>query len=260
MDGEAVLVALRAESKRLYEKVAGLPEGEWDRPSPCAPWTVREVFAHLTTAVGRVDSMLAESESESESESEPGPGPEGEPEAEPEASEMLVTAAGYYAPNERFSSMSNGARVDAAQESAVAYADGRSLAEHFDSVWRSVAATCAKEPPERRIRTRHGDPMLLSEFLVTRVVEVCVHGFDVAAGLGHEPWPTEEAAEVVARLLLGGRPYETGHDAGGGYAGPAAGFGWDRTAFLRKATGRLPMTTAERMAAEGHGLHWLTLG
>ncbi|WP_434592273.1 maleylpyruvate isomerase N-terminal domain-containing protein [Streptomyces sp. A5-4] len=254
MDGEAALVALRAESQRLFEKVDGLPEGEWDRPSPCAPWTVREVFAHLTTAVGRVDSMLADPAAEPEADAGGG--------AEPEAgaSEMLVTAAGYYARNERFSSTANGARVDAAQESAAGYADGRSLAEDFDAVWRSAAASCAKEPPERRIRTRHGDPMLLSDFLVTRVVEVCVHGFDVAAGLGHQPWPTAEAAEVVARLLLGGRPYEPGHAAGGGYAGSAAGVGWDRTTFLRKATGRLPMTAAERMAAEGHGLHWLTLG
>ncbi|MEN8649886.1 maleylpyruvate isomerase N-terminal domain-containing protein [Streptomyces sp. 21So2-11] len=248
MDGEAVLVALRAESQRLYEKVDGLPEGEWDRPSPCAPWTVREVFAHLTTAVGRVDSMLVEAE------------PKLEPEVEASAPELLVTAAGYYAPDERFSPAANGTGVDSAQEAAVSYADGRSLAEHFDSVWRSVAATCAKETPERRIRTRHGDLMLLGEFLVTRVVEVCVHGFDVAAGLGHEPWPTEEAAEVVARLLLGGRPYEAGRGVGGGYTGPTAGVGWDRTTFLRKATGRLPMTMAERMVAEGQGLHWLTLG
>ncbi|HET6861321.1 MAG TPA: maleylpyruvate isomerase N-terminal domain-containing protein [Streptomyces sp.] len=240
MDGEAVLIALKAESQRLYEKVDGLPEGEWGRPSPCAPWTVREVFAHLTTAVGRVESMLAA----------PEPGP----------SEVLVTAAGYYAPDERFSPTANGTRVDSAQEFAVSHADGRSLAEHFDSVWRSVAATCAKEAPERRVRTRHGDPMLLGDFLVTRVVEVCVHGFDVAAGLGHEPWPTDEASEVVSRLLLGGRRYDEGRGIGGGYGGPASGTGWDRTTFLRKATGRLPMTAAERMAAERHGLHWLTLG
>ncbi|MBT2509753.1 maleylpyruvate isomerase N-terminal domain-containing protein [Streptomyces sp. ISL-98] len=231
MDGETVLAALRAESQRLYEKVCAIPEGEWDRPSPCDPWTVREVFAHLTNAVDRVGSMLAE--------------------PEPEPSGALVTAAGYYAPDERFSTDANEVRIETAQDSAGWYADGRALAEHFDSVWRSVTTACAKEPPERRVRTRHGDPMLLSDFLVTRVVEVCVHGFDVAVGLGHEPWPTDEAADVVARLLLGGRPYDA--------SVPVPGGGWDRTTFLRKATGRLPMTAAER-AAERLGLRRLTLG
>ncbi|MFF3339225.1 maleylpyruvate isomerase N-terminal domain-containing protein [Streptomyces flavidovirens] len=232
MDGETVLAVFRAESQRLYEKVCGIPEGEWDRPSPCDPWTVREVFAHLTTTVGRVGDMLAESE--------------------PEPSQVLVTAAGYYAPDERFSPAVNDVRVGAAQESAAVYDDGRALAEHFDAVWRAVAAACAKEPPERQVRTRHGDPMLLSDFLVTRVVEVCVHGFDVAEGLGHRPWATGEAADVVARLLLDGRPYDK--------PVVVAGAGWDRTTFLRKATGRLPMSATERTAAERHGLRPLTLG
>ncbi|GAA2946328.1 hypothetical protein GCM10010446_34510 [Streptomyces enissocaesilis] len=232
MDGETVLAALGAESQRLYERVCGIPEREWDRPSPCGPWTVREVVAHLTTAVGRTGDMLAE--------------------PEPEPSGVLVTAAGYYAPDERFSPRSNDLRVQTAQECAAAYADGRALAEHFDAVWRSVTTACAKEPPERQVRTRHGDPMLLSDFLVTRVVEVCVHGFDVAAGLGHQPWPTGEAADVVARLLLDGRPYDR--------PVTVSGAGWGRTKFLRKATGRLPMSATERTAAERQGLRRLTLG
>ncbi|MGW7050159.1 maleylpyruvate isomerase N-terminal domain-containing protein [Streptomyces sp. NPDC054887] len=232
MDGETVLAAFEAESQRLYERVCGIPEAEWDRPSQCRPWTVREVFAHLTIAVGRVGGMLAE--------------------PEPQPSGVLVTAAGYYAPDERFSPRANDARVGAAQDGAAGYDDGRALAEGFDAVWRAVAASCAKEPPERLVRTRHGDPMLLSDFLVTRVVEVCVHGFDVAMGLGCRPWPTGEAADVVARLLLDGEPYDR--------PVTVAGAGWDRTTFLLRATGRQPMTEAERAAAERHGLRALTLG
>ncbi|WP_345044590.1 maleylpyruvate isomerase N-terminal domain-containing protein [Streptomyces sannanensis] len=228
---EPVVTALRAESQRLYDKVSILPEAEWDRPSPCRPWTVRELMAHMTAGVGRVAAMLAE--------------PEG-------AADRLVSAAGYYAPDARFSVRANALRTESAQEGAASHPDGWALAEHFDSVWRAVVAGCDGLPPGRLVRTRHGDPMALGDFLVTRVVEVCVHGFDLAEGLGDEPWPTDEAADVVARLLLDGRPYAVGASV--------PGMDWDRTTFLRKATGRLPMSAAERAAVQRHGVVRLTLG
>jgi len=35
------------------------------------------------------------------------------------------------------------------------------------------------------VLTRHGDVMLLTEFMRTRVLELAVHGLDLAAGVGH---------------------------------------------------------------------------
>ncbi|NBM17536.1 maleylpyruvate isomerase N-terminal domain-containing protein [Streptomyces sp. GC420] len=231
MDGERVLRALRAESERLFGMVSGIPEPEWDRPSPCPPWTVRDVLAHVTTVVGRVGSMLAE----------PEPPRSG-----------LVTAVGYYAPDHRFSPGANSARVESAREASAAHRSGQDLAELFDSTWRLAVDRCEREPEGRVVRTRHGDPMLLSQFLVTRVFEVCVHGFDIAEGLGHGPWATEEAQEVVTGLLLDGVG-SSGHV-------PPPGMECDRTTFLRKATGRLPMSAAERLVAERGGLRRLALG
>ncbi len=100
------------------------------------------------------------------------------------------------------------------------------------------------------VRTRHGDRMLLTEFLCTRVLELAVHGLDLAAGLGRQPWMTAEAARAVEDLVLP--------------AGTAAQLqgesGWDQATLIAKATGRLPLTAAETRLTEHHGIHWLSLG
>ncbi|SHN75525.1 maleylpyruvate isomerase family mycothiol-dependent enzyme [Cryptosporangium aurantiacum] len=41
--------AVRAERRRLCDYLDGLDTADWDVPSLCAAWTVREVVAHLTT-------------------------------------------------------------------------------------------------------------------------------------------------------------------------------------------------------------------
>ena len=91
--------------------------------------------------------------------------------------------------------------------------------------------------------------MLLSEFLVTRVVEVAVHGLDLADALGREPWLTPQAADVLQELLLG-------PDG----AAALERLGWDRLPFLRKATGRDPLTAEETAQADRAGVRWITLG
>ncbi|WP_370462371.1 hypothetical protein [Nocardiopsis sp. FR6] len=60
------------------------------------------------------------------------------------------------------------------------------------------------EPVDRVVVTRHGDRMLLTDFLVTRVLEAVVHGLDLADALGREPWTRREALAVVLASLFGG--------------------------------------------------------
>ena len=62
-------------------------------------------------------------------------------------------------------------------------------------------------------------------------MELAVHGLDLAAGLHREPWTTPSAATLVECLLLG----DGSSDAG-------AAMGWDRLRFIRKATGREPLS------------------
>jgi hypothetical protein len=60
------------------------------------------------------------------------------------------------------------------------------LANDFAATWQRVDQLCRAEPEDRVVRAGHGDAMLLSQFLVTRVVEVAVHGLDLAEALEHE--------------------------------------------------------------------------
>jgi hypothetical protein len=93
------------------------------------------------------------------------------------------------------------------------------------------------------------DAMLLSEFLLTRLVEVAVHGLDLADALGREPWLTWAAGELIVGLLVG--PDQ---------AGMVRELGWDTAKFVRKATGREPLEGQEAIHVERLGLQWLTLG
>lgn len=54
-------------------------------------------------------------------------------------------------------------------------------------------------PVDRLVRTRHGDAMLLRDFMVTRVVELAVHRPDLADALDGPPWTHDSAVEVVTR-------------------------------------------------------------
>jgi hypothetical protein len=197
---------------------------------------VGELFWHVINGAGRVCGMLAE--------------PEPEPEPEP-AGGGLVTGAGYYQADRRFSAATNADRIATAQRGAAGLSpDG--LRAAFDRAWRSALADAGAMPPGRRVRTRHGDVMLLTEFMRTRVLELAVHGLDLAAGLGRDPWLTEPAAGLVAELILPGPANAAGT--------LRQRLGWDRAALLAKATGRSPLTAAEGQAVQDAGLRWLALG
>ena len=109
--------------------------------------------------------------------------------------------------------------------------------------------------------------MLLTDFLVTRVAELGLHGLDLADALEVEPWFTLPAVEVVSELLLGAddsaaadRTDAAADDVAAKLRRAHDELGWSAMDLIRKATGRAPLTTDEKAAVDDLGLVWLTLG
>ncbi|MFF4660705.1 maleylpyruvate isomerase N-terminal domain-containing protein [Streptomyces sp. NPDC001381] len=196
-------------------------------PTRCTPWTVSELLAHVRVVIAWLPGMLAA----------------------PAPTRAEVSAVEYYRPDSRFAPNTNAARIAMAQDHAAEQLSGAALAKDFNVTWQQVDRLCQAEPEGRVVRTRYGDPMFLSEFLVTRVVEVAVHGLDLADALGREPWLTSKAADVVQDLLLGGPD-----------GAALEKLGWGQLRFLHKATGREPITSEEALDVDRLDIRWLTLG
>ncbi|MEV7238558.1 maleylpyruvate isomerase N-terminal domain-containing protein [Streptomyces sp. NPDC051020] len=227
MNQGRVLEAFHLEAGELSRAVVGLSEAEWELPTRCEPWSVRGLLGHVRVVIAWLPGMLDA----------------------PPPDKAEVSAVEYYRPDDRFAPQTNTARIVLAQDHAAGQASGAALAEDFAATWQRVDRLCRAEPEDRVVRTRHGDAMLLSQFLVTRVVEVAVHGLDLAEALGREPWLTPQAADAVLELLLG--PDQTT---------ASLELGWDQPKFLRKVTGREPLDAAETVQVERLGIRWLTLG
>ncbi|MEE6261513.1 maleylpyruvate isomerase N-terminal domain-containing protein [Plantactinospora sonchi] len=219
----------RLEAERLSEVLGGLSEADFSRPTACLPWSVRDLVAHVRTGAGRIVGMLAE------------PAP---PRAE-------VDAATYFGPT-KFAPETDAARIDSARREGTEFTTGRELATDLDRAWREAYDVTARVPGERVVRTRHGDPMTVDDFLATRVVEVGVHGLDLAAALDREPWLTAPAARLIAGLLTAA--------AGTAGDGLTDELGWDRLTLIAKATGRWPLTGVEQRVVDRRGVRWPAFG
>jgi uncharacterized protein (TIGR03083 family) len=218
--------AFRDEASALTGVLAGLPPPAWTRPTRCAPWLVRDVVGHVIVVLARVPDMIAS----------------------PAPDRADTTAVGYYRADHRFSDTANAERVQTAQRRAGG-PEGASLVRDLVESAQQVIAACEREPVDRVVRTRHGDAMLLSEFLTTRVVELAVHGLDVADALGRKPWLTAASAELLQRLMFGER-WRTAVNA----------LKWDPVTLLRRTTGRASVTTSQAAALERQEPRLLTLG
>ncbi|MEU1799393.1 maleylpyruvate isomerase family mycothiol-dependent enzyme [Streptomyces californicus] len=225
MGHDQALEAFQLECGALGDAVAGLSDAEWNLPTRCTPWTVHDLLGHVCVVIDWLPAML---------------------DAPPEAE---ISAVAYYRPDDRFSPQTDAKRIALAQDRAARPADGGAFAEDFAATWRRAYRLCRGQPGGRTVRTRHGDAMLLSEFVLIRVVEVAVHGLDLADALRREAWLTPAAGDAVAELLLGAE-----------HAPAADKLEWSRSRFLRKATGRELLNEAEAAQAERLGIRRLALG
>jgi uncharacterized protein (TIGR03083 family) len=207
----SVVDVLAAESARAAEVVLALDEGEFALPTRCPPWDVKALLGHLYRDVDRILEYRD--------------APAGVPDA---------TGASYF---RGYDPVADAPAISArARQVADGYASGADLARAFDWRWREAVAAAREMEPERPIAT-FGPTLRLDEYVRTRVLEMGVHGLDLAQALGRDPWITAGASQVVRAILtelLAGEP-------------PPA-MGWDDVTFIDAGTGRRALTDEERAA------------
>jgi uncharacterized protein (TIGR03083 family) len=210
MDFGALLETLDGEARRSIDVVRQLPDETFALPTRCPPWDVRVLIGHMVRDLDRVLTYIAD------------PAPEA----------AITDAVTYF---QSYDPRAEGPRITAGSvEVAERYGTPAELVEGFDSTLRRCLEEAAREDPARALGTRLTS-IRLDEFMKTRILEMGVHGMDLAAALGRRPWLTPAAASVVLSMLIG----LLGED-------PTSALGWSDLTFIETATGRRPLTDAER--------------
>ncbi|MEU4113566.1 sterol carrier family protein [Kitasatospora sp. NPDC028055] len=177
---QKVRAALAAQSEALRAVVHGLGADQLDRPTRLGTWRVRELLAHLSLALGRMPAALD------------APAPDG----------PVLSLAGYAEVSRTLA----GAVDSAVTEHAATGFAGppAEVVAAFDQSLDAVRAVldrpagAAPEPTAVVVGRR----MLLTDYLVTRLVEAVVHADDLAEALRLEAFPHDrQALAAVTRML-----------------------------------------------------------
>ena len=214
MSTSQVVTALAAEGAALCAALAGLTAADLDRASPCPPWTAGELTCHVIVGARRIGPAMREPD-------------------DPAAA--LIATIGYYRPDKRFSAAIDADRIDTARKLARRLGGPDAIRAELTRACVAAVALLTPAPADRAVRTRHGDRMLLTDFARTRVVELALHGLDLAIALDRPPWLTSEAAIVLEELLL----------PAGNAALLCAELGIDRAGLIALLTGRAVPAPAE---------------
>lgn len=168
---------LEAEWAVVRPWIDTIPEAAMDRPSVLEGWTVRDLIAHVSTGIAVISA------------------------AEPsEAPAPTVGHADYVG--------SYPAVADRIAEGARRLAAERrdDLGALLDSAWAGVmAAADGWGTDERRLVEVKRGTVRVSELLQTRILEVLVHGDDLARSVPEIPPPAHDrgALREMVKLLLG---------------------------------------------------------
>ncbi|HTX81409.1 MAG TPA: maleylpyruvate isomerase N-terminal domain-containing protein [Streptosporangiaceae bacterium] len=224
-----VSAAFDAEAAALLTVVSGLTDADLAEPSPCAPWTVGELACHVLIGANRIGPAMAEPE---------------------RADDTLITTAEYYRRDQRFSAATNADRIETARALARQLSGPGAIAAELGRRCRESAELLAAAPPGRTVITRHGDRMLLIDFARTRVVELALHGLDLAQGLSRQPWLTSEATDVLEELLL----------PAGSSSKLCRALACNRAGLIARLTGRASLSRAEQQVLRDADIAVLIFG
>lgn len=153
----------------------------WDQPSALAEMTIGALAGHLARSVLLPEIYLAE------------------PEPAPDA--RLLTADQYFDESHITPDLGDDLNVGIRSRAAQDAADGvDALIERLDAAREWSRSTLPALAADRRIAVRGQIPMLLDEYLVTRLLELAVHIDDLCVSVGRA---TPDFDPVTAMCALG---------------------------------------------------------
>lgn len=201
--------ALREECAEVSSALAEIEEKEFDGPTRCPAWNVKELLAHMHRDLDNVAVYLAE------------PGP-------PEATHDSVSYWNYDA-----AKLGPGI-ADRAKTFAATFATAGDLTAAWNERWPQIC-DLAEATDAMRLVTTWGPALSLEEYLRTRVLEIVVHHLDLEDAFGRSCWGTDEAVGIVDEILVDLLGKEPPHE-----------LEWDAIEFIERATGRKELTEQER--------------
>ncbi|MEU8437654.1 maleylpyruvate isomerase N-terminal domain-containing protein [Streptomyces sp. NPDC029216] len=197
----------------LRAAVAALPDQDFERPSGCAGWLVRDLVCHLVIDAQDVLITLVT----------------------PSAAEPTVDAVSYW---KLVDPPTGEDPLDAlVPRLAAAYGEPRWLTFHLDDVGSAAGRAAGLADPAARVSTQ-GEVLTVADYLSAYVLEWTLHHLDLIMYLPSAPPPPAETL-AAARTAL---------ERIAGAAFPASLS--DRDALLI-GTGRRPPTAAEEAALGG---------
>jgi uncharacterized protein (TIGR03083 family) len=196
---------LRGECEAVSGVVLDLDEGAFATATRCEGWHLKQLLGHMYRDIDRISVYLAA-------------------EAPPIATH---DAASYFQVHHGGPDSAHARMVARlARGVADAYPSGRALADAWDREWRTVLDRAAATDRRRLVLT-FAPALELGEYLQTRIVEITIHGLDLADALGQKPWATLSGLMITTGVLermLGSRL--------------PADLGWSTIQFAEIATGR----------------------
>jgi hypothetical protein len=155
----------------------------WEQPSALAGMTVGGLTAHLVHGVASIETQSDK------------PVPAADP----------VDTVTYYVPDADSDVASDSVRDAVSVRSREQAQPGpAAVLKAFDGALKHLRIWLPAQGPDRLIRVPIGRCMRLDDFLVVRLVEVLVHGDDLAVSVGlPTPALTEGSSDALIALLLG---------------------------------------------------------
>ncbi|MEX1007900.1 MAG: maleylpyruvate isomerase N-terminal domain-containing protein [Acidimicrobiia bacterium] len=207
-----VVVALDAELSAFVAALARVLDRDFARVTNCPPWTLKELVVHVD-----ITTRL--------------------PVRWPRGSGIPKAASEYYRRVERASSAYGQQNVERAQLAAAECASGVEAVERLARTQFDVIDRLRGEDLDRVIDVPAVGPMLLRDYIATRVVGVAAHGLDVSITLTSPPSTTQSAAAVCRPILLDLLDADL-----------PSSLRWTDDDLLACGTGRRPLRDPERAA------------